>query len=69
MIVRAKVKEVGLDPRMVPWNQSDLSEEGDKDKESSSDKEVVATKKMKKKRGRKQKITPDDRESNAVTTD
>ena len=50
--LRAKVKEAGLEPGIVPWYPSDLPEESAEDEESSSGKEVVLSKTMKKKRGR-----------------
>ena len=67
--LRAKVREAGLEPGMVPWYPSDLPEEGAEGEESSSHEEVVLSKTMKKKRGRKQKVPLEDQESNAVTTD
>ena len=67
--LRAKVKEAGLEPGMVPWYPSDLPEEGAEGEESSSDEEMVLLKAMKKKRGRKQKVPVDNQESNTVTTD
>ena len=39
--LRAKVREAGLEPGMVPWYPSDLPEEGAEGEESSSDEEVV----------------------------
>ena len=67
--LRAKVREAGLEPGMVPWYPSDLPEEDAEGKESSSDEDVVLAKTMKKKRGRKQKVPLEDQESNEVTTD
>ena len=68
-ILRAKVREAGLESGMVPWYPSDLPEEGAEGEESSSDEEVVLAKTMKEKRGRKQKVPLEDQESNAVMTD
>ena len=62
-MLRANVKEAGLEPEMVPWYKSDLQEERNQDQESSSEEELVAAKKPKKKRGRKRNIIRSERKT------